>query len=436
MMNRKKSFFSSIKWIFEVSKRFSRVDLKGRSAVTSKLSTLGICFGVMTLITVMSVMNGFQMSFVKSILEVSSYHLQVKNLLEEKKFDFFETCEKNRDILCVSPFFESRGLIATKKNTQSAVIVRGISKDIQNLDSGFANELKVIKGSFDIEKNDSIVLASVLADSLNVTIGSSVNLLAMSGSKETSLISYDRTFTVTGIFETGSVDINQAYAFVNIFAAQEKFGEELPLIYGIKLKNYNNDFAVIAKLKSSFPEIQIESWRSFNRSLFGALRVEKNILFFLVFLIFIVVGTNIYNGVRKLVFERKQEISILSALGGSKNEIKSIFVARGFISGFIGSFIGLALGLLICVNISSIFLFISNFMFYAEYFFTLVFSPQNAPFVRQNPMYQIFASIPAQIRFSEVVVICVFGIAAPLIASWFASHNVLKMNVAEVLHDE
>ena len=71
-MNKDKNLLSSLKWIFAVSKRFALVDRTGRTAVTSKLSTLGICFGVMTLITVMSVMNGFQMSFVKSIIEISS----------------------------------------------------------------------------------------------------------------------------------------------------------------------------------------------------------------------------------------------------------------------------------------------------------------------------------------------------------------------------
>ena len=71
-------------WIFYVCKRFSRVDRTGRAAATSVLATLGICLGVTTLIVIMSVMNGFQMSFIDTILEVSSYHLQVwKNNLKK-----------------------------------------------------------------------------------------------------------------------------------------------------------------------------------------------------------------------------------------------------------------------------------------------------------------------------------------------------------------
>ena len=65
----KESFFKNLRWISTVSRRFARVDRKGRSAVTSRLATLGICFGVMSLTVVMSVMNGFQMSFIDAILD-------------------------------------------------------------------------------------------------------------------------------------------------------------------------------------------------------------------------------------------------------------------------------------------------------------------------------------------------------------------------------
>ena len=81
----------SFRWISFVSKRFASVDRKGRSAVTSFLATLGICVGVMTLIVVISVMNGFQMSFIDSILEISSFHARVQNIPQETENDFFES---------------------------------------------------------------------------------------------------------------------------------------------------------------------------------------------------------------------------------------------------------------------------------------------------------------------------------------------------------
>ena len=109
---------------------------------------------------------------------------------------------------------------------------------------------------------------------------------------------------------------------------------------------------------------------------------------------------------------------------------------RGFTGGFIGSLAGTAAGLFLCVNIGSVFMGISHVMFFVEYVATLIFSPQNAAFIYENPMYRIYASIPARFYFSEVLAVSLFGLAAPLVAALQASKNVLKMNVAEVLHDE
>ena len=107
-MKKNKNLISSLRWIIGVSRRFSRVDRKGRSAVTSTLATLGICFGVMTLIVVMSVMNGFQMSFIDSILEVSSYHARVENLDEENIPLLLDFCKNNKGISYVTDFYEAQ----------------------------------------------------------------------------------------------------------------------------------------------------------------------------------------------------------------------------------------------------------------------------------------------------------------------------------------
>lgn len=413
---RNKSLASSLKWIFEVSRRFARIDRKGRTFATNFLSTLGICFGVMTLITVVSVMNGFQAYSINPIMEISSAHLRVTEIPEGQLTDFLDFCAENSKISCVTPFYESQGLIVGRKNKQSAVVIRAVEPNIREIDKGFGAQVQVSLGKFNLEKPDGIVLGRSLANQLGVTVGSAVNLLALAGGKDVALISQNRQFTVTGLFECNYVDIEQSYGFVSIEAAKKYFGKELLPVYSIKLKNYENDVSVLSEIKQEFPGIKVQSWREFNKSFFGALRIEKNILMLLVCIIFVVVGINIYNGMRRLVFEKRQEISILSALGGTKNEIKSIFIMRGFTSGVAGAFFGLVLGLLICVNIEPIFDF--------------------AGFITQNYMFSVFAQIPAKIVFREIFFITLFGIASPLWASWQASKNVLDMKVAEVLHDE
>ena len=159
-------------------------------------------------------------------------------------------------------------------------------------------------------------------------------------------------------------------------------------------------------------------------------------LMLLVALIFVVVGINIYNGMRRLVFERRSEIAILSALGAETRKIQSIFIVRGFTTGFIGAISGLILGLLISVNTDFVFSFVSSVMFWVQYIITSIFSPQNLVYVQENSTYALYASIPARIFYKEVVFIFLFGMISPLFASWVASKNVLKMTITEVLHHE
>ena len=437
-MSRKKtfSFRLSYRWIFDVSRRFASVDRKSRSSATSFLAVLVICFGVMSLVTVVSVMNGFQMSFVNAIMELSSFHIRVSNLESQAEADFLDSCADSKEIRCVSPFYESQALLVGNKSKESAGIIRGVDARTCEFDEGFAREIKIVSGTFDLSSADSIVLGSYLAQSLGVTTGNTVNLLALSGGKDVELLSQNRQFKVTGIFECGYYDINQGYAFVSLEAARMYFGEDAPVFYGIKIRRPQNDGFVSAAIKSRFPDAAVQSWREYNRTFFGALRVEKNILMLLVFLIFVVVAVNIYNGMRRLVFERSQEIAALSALGGTSFQIKAIFVVRGFLTGAAGTVIGVVLGIFISLNIRSVFLGVSHCLYWLELFFTSVFSPENAAFVTENQMYAIYASIPARIIPSEVLLISLFGVLSPLLASALASRSVLKLKIAEVLHNE
>ncbi|MDY5633847.1 MAG: ABC transporter permease [Treponema porcinum] len=437
-MSRKKtfSFRLSYRWIFDVSRRFASVDRKSRSSATSFLAVLVICFGVMSLVTVVSVMNGFQMSFVNAIMELSSFHIRVSKSDSQTEADFLNFCADSKEIRCVSPFYESQALLVGNKSKESAGIIRGVDARTCEFDEGFAREIKIVSGSFDLSSADSIVLGSYLAQSLGVTTGNTVNLLALSGGKDVELLSQNRQFKVTGIFECGYYDINQGYAFVSLEAARMYFGEDAPVFYGIKIRRPQNDGFVSAAIKSRFPDAAVQSWREYNRTFFGALRVEKNILMLLVFLIFVVVAVNIYNGMRRLVFERSQEIAALSALGGTSFQIKAIFVVRGFLTGAAGTVIGVVLGIFISLNIRSVFLGVSHCLYWLELFFTSVFSPENAAFVTENQMYAIYASIPARIIPSEVLLISLFGVLSPLLASALASRSVLKLKIAEVLHNE
>ncbi|MCR4579820.1 MAG: ABC transporter permease [Treponema sp.] len=431
-----KNPIASLRWILMVSKRFARVDRKGRSAATSVLATLGIGFGVMALIVVMSIMNGFQMSFIDSILEISSYHLRVENLESSQTADFLQVCQDNNKISCVSPFYEAQALMTGNKGGESAVIIRAIDSQAYYEDPGFRKELRMIAGQFDVSKKDSIIIGSSLANHLGLGLGDSLDLLVMSGGSDVALFSDDRVFTVTGIFSSGYREINASYCFVNFQAASAYFGKDSKLVWGLKIKNYNHDALIRSHLEKAFPNAKISAWRDYNKNFFGVLRLEKNLLLFIVALIFVVVGINIYNGMRRLVYERKNEIAILSALGVSSGQVKAVFIMKGLLMGLVGSIFGLLLGLLISFNTDIVFKLMSDILYFFQYIFTAITSPENLDYVQMNSSYTLYANIPARIFGGEVLGITLFGILSPFIAAWSASKNVLKMSVSEVLHNE
>ena len=136
-MNKHRTLLQKLIWISTVSKRFSRVDRKGRSAVTSKLATAGIAAGVMTLIVVMSVMNGFQLSFIDSIQEISSYHVRVHNINESEELEFIDFCSENKNIKSCSQFLEAQTLMVSEKGFEGAAILRAVNPDIYKMDQGF-----------------------------------------------------------------------------------------------------------------------------------------------------------------------------------------------------------------------------------------------------------------------------------------------------------
>lgn len=429
-----KKIISSAKWIHFISERFSKVDRKGRSAVTSALASLGVCLGVLTLIVTISVMNGFQSEFINAIMEISSYHVRVTGVEDNDAFNTW--CARQKKIKCVTPFYEAQGLLVSAGGKQSASLVRAIEPSVMLDDEGFARECQITMGEFDLTQQGSIVLGSELARKLGARVGSMVSILALSGSSDVNLISQNRLFVVKGVFHSGYSDINASYAYISISDGKRYFGQNASLVYGVKLADSTDDAAFVSSLAEGIKTAKAESWRTYNRTFFGALRVEKNMLLLLVLLIFVVVAINIYNGMRRMVFERSEEIAVISALGGKKHQIQEIFIMQGFLTGIKGSLPGLVLGLFICSKMKEVFFLLSKAVYFVQYFGAMIVSPQTAYTISENPMFMVYGEIPAHVVPSEILLITFFGIFSSLAASWVASRGVLKMTVAEVLRNE
>jgi lipoprotein-releasing system permease protein len=418
------------------------------------LAVLGIATGVLALTVILAVMNGFQLSFIESILEISSYHLRLESLSEEKTEEAGNLLQAVPGITALVPFREFQGLVRGKRGGQQAALVRGLPPDALRLDGAMGLRLIFESGSFALEDRHSALLGAELARRLGVHTGDEIALFSIAGilggaALETGAADENggasaQTFTVAGIFRTGFYEYDTGWAFVNIASARD-FSEGGPVL-GIKLKNRFQDRYALEQARKiiaprpGFESAVLSSWRDYNRSFFGALRTEKLFMFILVGLIFIVVGLNIYQAQRRSVLEHREEIGLLRAVGGGEQAVRFVFVCDGAIIGFSGAGAGLALGLAIASNIPLFFSIIEgivNFFIRIGNIFAELFGGGAAgDFAVFSPAVFYIKEIPSRIIPHEVALVFLFGFLSALLSAWFASGKVSRIRPAEVLRYE
>ena len=266
------------KWIWFIAKRY--IFRKQKKSPSSALSITGIATGVFALIVIIAVMNGFQLSFIESILEISSYHIRIKSIP-------VESIEEARGILlslpgiqAAVPFNEFQGLIRGRQGGQRPALIRGIPANISDIDSSFMQRFDFVDGYFNLNEENSVILGTEMARRLGgLWVGDSISIFSIPAlfmDTETHSDADSQTFIISGIFRTGFYEYDDSLAFINIEHAAY-FSQDDPSI-GIKLRNRFNDrnslYASIDALSVSnqFDEAIFSSWRDYNKSFFGALR--------------------------------------------------------------------------------------------------------------------------------------------------------------------
>jgi lipoprotein-releasing system permease protein len=441
-------------WIGFVAARY--VSRGRKNSPSPVFSVLGIATGVLALTVILAVMNGFQLGFIESILEISSGHLRVENLPPgEKGEDLQNRVRALPDVLAALPFMETSVLVRGRLAGSRGAVIRGLPPDALDRDPGLAAKLEMEDGYFDLEYPDSIILGAELARHLAVRAGDRITVLSVSGfgAGEDGEGGGSFQYTVTGIFRCGFYEYDLAWAFINIDRAARLVnggGLEQKPVLQIKLKDRWQDkrgaYSIrrildSAGLSSGEDVPAVVSWRDYNRAFFGALRTEKLMMFILVGLIFIVVGLNIFQAQRRAVLERREEIGLLRALGASEAAVRLIFVWDGIIIGFAGAALGLFLGLFIAFHISAFFSFLEGtvnlFIRAANVLAGFLGSDPGAEeFAVFSPQVFYIKEIPSRIIPYEVILIFLFGFLSALLAAWFASGKASRTRPAEVLRYE
>ena len=400
---------------------------KRRSQIVSFISlvsTVGITLGVIALITVLSVMNGFEQELKGRILGVVS-HVTVESLNGgiNNWQDIDDTLNQNSKVVATSPYVNGEVMVA-HKNIASGAAIRGIlpekeavvSDVLQRLVSGSADNLK--------SKSYNILIGTALAEKLGVVVGDKITLVIPSSQvSAVGLLPRMKRFTVAGIFSAGMYTFDLRMIVMHIDDAS-RFMRTEGMASGIRVKttDMNNSYITAIELRKSIGSgYWTLDWSRRNRNLFSAIKLQKTVMFIILALVVGVAAFNLISTLIMTVNDKKGDIAILRTLGFTRNGILKIFIIQGAMIGIVGIFFGTILGVLLSLNISSIATFIEKALDIE---------------LMVKDIYMITQTLPAYVLVSDVIAVAMISFILTLLATIYPSWRAMSAPPAEALRYE
>ena len=385
--------------------------------VISIFSFIGISLGVAVLIIVMSVMNGFRTELVEKIIGFNPHAVikPYKSSINKKKL-------QNKDLINLSTNFQFTNngeAVLISKNYTKGLLLRGyLRNDFEKLEivknQNFYGNKKLNSQHISIGKDLSIHYDINIGDKILIMSPTGIETIVGSLPKQ-------EAYIVDSVFDSGISDFNQNIAFININDLENLFNLDEN---SRSLEIYFNDPKKIELkkkiLQEIFQEEHVYTWSDLNKSLFSALKVERNVMFIILSLIIIVAAFNIISGLTILVKNKTREIAILKSIGVQNKSIIKIFFMVGFIIGSFATAFGITAGILFSYYIENIRQFLSEV-------FNLSLFPEEIYFL---------SKMPSEINFESIFLIGLSSIIITSIVSIFPAIKASKMDPVKSLKYE
>jgi lipoprotein-releasing system permease protein len=414
----------------KIARRYLRTKKKeGMISIVAALSIIGIALGVATLIIVLSVMNGFRTDLLARILGVNS-HVSVysyqRGIPEYQQL--MKQLEADPQVALVTPTIEGNAVVYNPKFKErvDGVKIRGVeaSKLMQNklLNNDKFNGKFANFRTFE-DAQDGILIGSKMAAALGVYTNDEITVITpQSSSTVFGSIPKKKTFRIAGVFDIGMNEYDRYMMYMPLDAAQNlfSFGDSVESL-GVEMKDVSKSLDFAKELdKKIGNNYRIVDWQMANSSFFGAVQVERNVMFIILTMIVLVASFNIISSMVMLVKDKSGSIAILRTMGMARSSVMRIFIMVGSFNGIVGTVSGLILGLLFCFNIEHI----QSFVEWASG--TQVF----------NPEIYFLTKVPAQVNWGEVGQVAGISLVISLLATIYPSWRAARVQPAEILRYE
>lgn len=380
---------------------------------------MGLTLGVAVLITVLSVMNGFDRELKTRILGMVPHATinAYEPIANWKRIG--DQIQQDPSVVAVAPYTQLQGML-TSGGLVSGAMIAGIEPEAEKKVSIVQDHMTAGALENLVAGEYGIVLGSGLAANLNVIPGEKVTLVLPEASlSPAGVIPRFKRFTVVGIFKVGAdIDGMIGYVHINDAGKMLRIGEK---VQGIRLKidDLFKAPAVSWAALQRLPEFFYASnWTQTHGNLFNAIKMEKAMMAILLLFIVMVAAFNIVSSLVMVVTDKKSDIAVLRTLGASPNTIMKIFMVQGTIVGLIGTIAGSALGVLLALTISDIASGIEQ-LFGVSLF--------DAYFVNY---------LPSHLNWSDVVWVASAAFVMSFVATIYPARRAAKVEPAEALRYE
>ena len=392
---------------------------EGFLKVISIFSFTGIALGVAILIIVMSVMSGFRTELINKILGFNP-HIIIKpydKKINKEDINKFDEIKKN--ISRIAFTFSGQGILINKESTTGILVRSYLKNDLDKI-----NLIKngIIDGSLNSFNKNTISIGKELAISMDLMVGDEITLMSTSNLQTPfGNLPLQEKFKISSIFSTGLAEFDQNVIFIPFENANSLFEtSDMDIDLEIFLNKPDKVKLIKQDIQKIFSDHYVYTWEDLNKSFFGALKVERNVMFIILTLIIIVAAFNIISGLTILVKNKTKEIAILRTLGISKSSIAKIFFTIGFTIGLLATITGITIGIL--------------FSYYIEEIRVLITSIFN---VRLFPEEIYFLSqMPSEINLGYIVIIFLFSLLITFLATIFPSLSAAKLDPIKALKYE
>jgi lipoprotein-releasing system permease protein len=322
-------------------------------SLISYLSIGGVTIGVAALIIVLSVMNGFETEVRSRILGADA-HLRLGSYGEHGLPDWPDAAQIVHTVphvIGVSPYIFEKGMLRVGSSSEG-VLIRGVDPGTL----GQVSELPqhIVGGKLDFAKDGmpGLILGRFLADRMAITVGDTVVLFSPAGMTSAFSAPAVRKFVVTGIFQTGLFEFDDAITYLDVNVARDLFrrGDTVDGLE-IKLDDMYQAASVKPLVEAKFSgPYYVQTWYELRRTLFSWMKIEKWMWTIILSLVILVAAFNILSTLIMVAMEKRRDIGILKAMGARDRDVARIFSAQGLIVGVVGSLLGTSLGFLICLG--------------------------------------------------------------------------------------